>query len=137
MRVAVFGVFDLLHEGHKAFLQSAKSFGTHLTVILTQDDVVKHFKQQYPIHSFQERTEKLGLLKLVDVIKAGDTLETLGSYTCLNDEVFDVFVVGYDQIELHEHLAQFLKKQQKSIPIHRAAAFEPTIYKTRLLRQTL
>ena len=39
-----FGSFDILHEGHKHYLQEAKSFGDYLVVIVARDENIIRFK---------------------------------------------------------------------------------------------
>lgn len=137
MQVAVFGVFDLFHEGHKHFLKTAKSYGNHLTVYLTDDEVVAHFKGRRPEEPFAVRAKNLRESGLIDAILPGDTLNALGNYSCVLEHQPDCLVFGYDQHELHQHFTDFLTKTNLNITIHRADSFEPTIYKTQLLRKTL
>ena len=46
-KVFCWGTFDKLHEGHRKFLEDAKSKGDHLTVIVVSDGAVYENKGKY------------------------------------------------------------------------------------------
>jgi glycerol-3-phosphate cytidylyltransferase len=64
-RVLVLGTFDLLHPGHIAFLNAARSVGEELVVALNTDDFVNRYKRP-PIMTYEERATMLRSLKVVD-----------------------------------------------------------------------
>lgn len=63
------GCFDILHRGHVAYLNEAKSLGDLLIVGLNSDASVKRLKgESRPINSEQDRKFVLENLKAVDAV---------------------------------------------------------------------
>ena len=63
------GCFDLIHPGHVAFLQRARSLGDALLLGLNSDDSVRRIKGRgRPILSVEERIAVLAGLEAVDYI---------------------------------------------------------------------
>jgi D-beta-D-heptose 7-phosphate kinase / D-beta-D-heptose 1-phosphate adenosyltransferase len=61
------GCFDILHPGHIAYLQEAKSLGDRLIVAVNEDASVKKLKGSYrPINKLQDRMSMLTALRCVD-----------------------------------------------------------------------
>jgi D-beta-D-heptose 7-phosphate kinase/D-beta-D-heptose 1-phosphate adenosyltransferase len=61
------GCFDILHQGHVAYLQEAKSRGDRLMVAVNSDDSVSRLKgDDRPINSLEDRMAVLGGLASVD-----------------------------------------------------------------------
>ncbi len=64
------GCFDILHGGHVAYLNEAKSLGDLLVVGLNSDASVKRLKgETRPINNEQERKFVLENLKAVDLVE--------------------------------------------------------------------
>lgn len=67
------GCFDLLHAGHIAFLNQAKTLGDVLIVAVNSDEGVRRLKgADRPIHSLNDRVGMLAALACVDHIVAFD-----------------------------------------------------------------
>ena len=63
------GCFDILHVGHKRYLQQAATLGDILVVGVNCDDSVKRLKgPERPINSEQDRAEMLCAMKFVDYV---------------------------------------------------------------------
>lgn len=63
------GVFDLLHQEHKAFLHSAKQQGDVLVVAIESDVRVRQLKGEgRPVQSQEVRQQQLEALKDVDLV---------------------------------------------------------------------
>lgn len=63
------GCFDILHRGHVAYLQSAKSMGDILIVGMNTDASVKRLKgEERPINTLEDRAYVLSALKSVDYV---------------------------------------------------------------------
>ena len=61
------GCFDILHAGHIAYLEEAKSLGDRLLVAVNDDDSVSRLKgPKRPINSLNDRTKVLNGLVSVD-----------------------------------------------------------------------
>lgn len=132
-KIAVFGAFDLLHKGHKAFLSQAKALGDTLTVYLAQDKIIHTLKGRPPEQSFDERKQALEALPEVDHVVAGD--HTLGNYHGISIGRPDIIALGYDQTDLMHDLESWMKQYNIEIPIVRMKPFQPETYKTSKLRK--
>ena len=106
-KVMVFGVFDSLHDGHKAFLKEAKSYGEYLIAVLPPDDVVKQLKNRYPKLTIAERFEHLRKTDHVDAVIVGDA--ELGTWNVLENHRPQVIALGYDQDKIKEELEKYFK----------------------------
>lgn len=88
------GCFDILHIGHKRYLQEAASLGDLLIVGVNSDDSVRRLKgPDRPVNSEQDRAEMLSALGFVDyvVIFGEDT-----PYELIKKIQPDVLVKGGD-----------------------------------------
>jgi D-beta-D-heptose 7-phosphate kinase/D-beta-D-heptose 1-phosphate adenosyltransferase len=78
MRVVVNGTFDIIHPGHLALLNYAKSLGAFLVVAIDADERVKQLKgPQRPINNQNERKLLLENLKAVDEVVIFNSSEEL------------------------------------------------------------
>lgn len=96
-KIFVNGTFDILHIGHLAMLNFAKSLGDHLVVAIDSDERVKRLKgEDRPINNVYERRVMLENLKAVDQVEIFDTDEDLINIikTC------DIMVKGGDYSSL-------------------------------------
>ena len=76
--VFVNGTFDIIHSGHLALLNFAKSQGDMLTVAIDTDRRVKELKgQDRPVNNQDERQELLSNLKAVDRVVLFDSTQEL------------------------------------------------------------
>ena len=76
--VMVNGTFDVLHPGHIALLNTARSYGDFLVVAIDTDRRVKELKgDKRPINCQQDRSIMLSNLKAVDVVEFFDSTEEL------------------------------------------------------------
>ena len=67
------GCFDILHKGHVAYLQAAKSLGDILIVGMNTDASVHRLKgQDRPVNSLEDRAFVLSALRSVDYVVAFD-----------------------------------------------------------------
>ena len=92
-KVFVNGTFDILHVGHIALLDYAKSLGDQLVVGIDSDDRVRLLKgSNRPINSQLERGTLLSALKSVDKVFVFDTDDELRSLI----QACDIMVKGSD-----------------------------------------
>lgn len=78
--VATNGCFDILHPGHIAYLQQARSLGDRLVVLVNTDDSVRRLKGPLrPVNNLETRMAMLAALECVDwvISFAEDTPESL------------------------------------------------------------
>lgn len=88
------GCFDVLHAGHVAYLEEAKSLGDRLVVAINDDDSVRRLKgESRPVNELQDRMAVLAGLASVDWVVpfASDTPERL-----IQAVLPDVLVKGGD-----------------------------------------
>ena len=76
--VIVNGTFDVLHPGHVALLNTARSYGDYLVVAIDTDRRVKQLKgTTRPINDQNDRRVVLSNLKAVDIVEFFDSEEEL------------------------------------------------------------
>jgi rfaE bifunctional protein nucleotidyltransferase chain/domain len=93
--VMVNGTFDVLHPGHIALLNTARSYGDWLVVAIDTDRRVKELKgEQRPINNQTDRKIMLSNLKAVDFVVFFDSTEELIKLMELYKP--DVYVKGSD-----------------------------------------
>jgi rfaE bifunctional protein nucleotidyltransferase chain/domain len=93
--VMVNGTFDVLHPGHVALLNTARSYGDYLIVAIDTDRRVKELKgEQRPINCQQDRMIMLSNLKAVDIVEFFDSKEELIEIIEMYKP--DVYVKGSD-----------------------------------------
>ena len=103
IRVLAFGVFDLLHPGHIAFLKQAKRLGdgrtpteaSELVVVVTRDEVVEREKGRKPKLLAKERVTLITGVRWVDRAVIGDPPSKY--FSVIRRFRPDVIAVGYDQ----------------------------------------
>lgn len=94
-KVFVNGTFDVLHAGHLALLNYAKSLGDYLVVGIDTDERVKEKKgPTRPVNSVEDRTLMLMNLRSVDEVKHFGTDEELENL--VKSVQPDIMVVGSD-----------------------------------------
>jgi rfaE bifunctional protein nucleotidyltransferase chain/domain len=94
-KIIVNGTFDLLHVGHVALLEYAKSLGDHVLVCIDSDSRVKQLKgESRPINTQADRVKMLSALRCVDMVQVFDTKEQLIEQIKLYQP--DVMVKGSD-----------------------------------------
>jgi D-beta-D-heptose 7-phosphate kinase/D-beta-D-heptose 1-phosphate adenosyltransferase len=93
--VMVNGTFDVLHPGHIALLNTARSYGDFLIVAIDTDRRVKELKgDKRPINCQQDRSIMLSNLKAVDVVELFDSTAELIEIMEMYKP--DVYVKGSD-----------------------------------------
>ena len=94
-KVFVNGTFDVLHSGHLALLNYAKSLGDYLIVGIDTDERVKEKKgPTRPVNTKEERSLMLINLKAVDEVRYFGTDEELENLVKSVEP--DIMVVGSD-----------------------------------------
>jgi D-beta-D-heptose 7-phosphate kinase/D-beta-D-heptose 1-phosphate adenosyltransferase len=93
--VIVNGTFDILHPGHIAMLNTARSLGHYLIVCIDTDRRVKELKgDRRPINDQNFRRVMLANIKAVDIVEFFDSQEDLISLIKLYKP--DIMVKGSD-----------------------------------------
>jgi cytidyltransferase-like protein len=113
--ILVFGTFDGLHQGHKFFLRSAKSRGSHLSVGVAHDEHIVILKGKKPQGPLFRRMEEISKLSYVD-----ETLECdkdLGSFKIIEKALPDLIILGHDQLELEQELLKWMSEHDHYVPM--------------------
>jgi rfaE bifunctional protein nucleotidyltransferase chain/domain len=93
--IMVNGTFDVLHPGHVALLNTARSYGDSLVVAIDTDRRVRELKgHQRPINNQIDRKIMLSNIKAVDLVVFFDSKEELIELMKLYKP--DVYVKGSD-----------------------------------------
>ena len=80
------GVFDLFHIGHLNIIRRAKEQCEHLIVGVSTDELVKEYKNKYPIIPFEERKEIIESLKYVDEVVPQTSMDKYAAWENLHYE---------------------------------------------------
>lgn len=131
--VLVFGVFDGVHEGHRALFRQARMHGDRLVAAVAQDEIVARLKGDRPRHTLAERLALLAEESLVDHAIPGDA--ELGAYTAVVAHRPRVVMLGYDQQALGEDLARTAAERGWDITIVFAEPYEPETYHNSILKK--
>ena len=77
-QIIVNGTFDIVHSGHLALLNYARSLGDYLVVAIDSDRRVKELKgADRPVNTQTERQELLSNLRSVDEVRIFDSDQEL------------------------------------------------------------
>ena len=87
------GTFDLFHVGHLNILEKAKENCEYLIVGVSTDELVKEYKGESPVISFEDRIRIIRALKCVDKAIPQQTMNKLD---VLEDIQYDVLFHGDD-----------------------------------------
>ena len=113
------GTFDLLHDGHKAFVRYAFSVAQRCVIGLTSDVYVSKIKGSFTIESYKRRytmlyafLEKEGFIKRAEIVSIDD----LYGSTCDPAMKFDVLVVS-SETERGGELVNIKRKERGLLPL--------------------
>ena len=118
------GVFDLLHLGHVRFLEDAKKAGgegAELVVVVAKDSTAEKLKGKKPIMNEEDRRALVESLKVVDHAVLG--YEGLDIGEVISDINPDVIALGWDQADMEQKVAAYVKKHDLSISVVRVGKF--------------
>lgn len=107
MKIFINGTFDIVHNGHLAMINYAKSLGASLSIAIDSDARVKQLKgETRPINNQQERANLLINLKSVNDVYIFDTNEELKELIGQHDlmvkgsDYKDKPIIGSDLIKI-------------------------------------
>lgn len=134
--VLAFGTFDLLHAGHRSFLQQAAKLGTTLIVAVSRDANVKRLKGRRPVND--ERHRLTAVISIPYVTKAIlASADPSRRFTLIKRIRPSVIALGYDQTHYTDNLAAELAERGIRVRVVRLKPHRPHIYKSTILRKTL
>lgn len=114
--VVVFGVFDIVHAGHRYFLAEAKKLGTELVVAVAHDNLVFKLKGMAPENTLSQRIDNLSRERIADKILPGD-LE-MNTWSILLTHRPSIIALGYDQETLGTTLTKYINERKLNIKLN-------------------
>ncbi|MDI6826419.1 MAG: FAD synthase [Candidatus Aenigmarchaeota archaeon] len=119
MKIATFGVFDLIHEGHVKFLEKCKGLSkdARLVVVLARDSNVLREKGRKPLIPEDQRRYIVESLKPVDEAILGN--ESSDKLKIVEEIKPDIIVLGYNQGLNEKNLEEELKKRGLKVRVVR------------------
>lgn len=87
------GAFNIIHDGHKFFLQEAKKLGDELIVMISHDRLNKKKIGKIAVLA-TERKKNVEALGIADRVIIGDSKDRM---KIVRKEKPDIIAVGYDQ----------------------------------------
>ena len=132
--VAIFGVFDGIHDGHLSLINEARKEGDRLVAIVARDSEVEKIKGKLPRYDEASRIAFLLEIPELDTVYLGDLEQ--GTYKILNEIKPNVIYLGYDQQALEDSLNKAMKENiLPQIEIKHGIAHKPEIFKSSLLNK--
>ena len=128
--VLVFGTFDVIHPGHKFFLEQSAIYGEKLIAVIARDDFVYKTKSRTPVHGQQERIEHIIKSGLVNDAFLADTVT--GTFNVINKLDPQIVCFGHDQLKLAEAFRNWLNENNKEIEIVMIEPFKRDQYSSTL-----
>jgi FAD synthetase len=131
-KVMVFGVFDGVHDGHRALFVQARKHAPYLVAVVTQDHIVQWLKRRLPERPLTDRIDALKAERLVNEVAMGDAV--LGAWAVLFAHRPSVIAVGYDQAGLRKNLKEHYhrfdwKPRILTMKAHRPKTFHSSLMK--------
>lgn len=125
----VFGVFDWLHPGHRAFLRQTKRYGKELIVVVARDSAVKRLKKKKSRQSELVRLRAIRKLREVKLAVLGDRKQS--SYAVIKKYRPDIVCLGYDQKWLEKDLKKCMHRNLiPRVSLVRLKAYHPRRFKS-------
>ncbi len=125
----IFGVFDIIHPGHKHLIEQARYYGEHLVIVVARDRAVQLLKHKTPAWHELKRKDMLQEMYPEATVVLGD--EQQGSYGVIAKHRPDMICLGYDQDTLGKDLKEKMTSRiLPSIEIRTLKPHEPWQYKT-------
>jgi len=114
------GTFDILHPGHRHYLDDAAAMGDRLVVIVARSENVTH--KAPPVLPGPQRREMVASLKPVDEARLGHPEDIFVPIERLNP---DVIALGFDQHHDEEGIRTALDERGLDCAVRRASAYDP------------
>jgi FAD synthetase len=128
--VMAFGSFDVVHEGHRHYLRSAKKLGRLVVVVARSSNIakIKGFTARY---SDAERVEHVSSLGIADEVVLGNEGDV---FAIVLERKPDILALGYDQQPSDAVVREKLGVFGKQVGIVRIDAFRPHEFKSSKLK---
>ncbi len=122
------GVYDVLHLGHLAALEEARSLGDVLVVVVATDVTVEMLKGRKPLFPEKDRQALVGGLKPVDKAVLGYEDVGFGFEQVLMEVMPDIVAFGYDQENLEKTVREIIERRNLKIQMVKLSKFDHEKY---------
>ena len=123
------GVFDIIHPGHIHTLNSAKSLGDVLVVVVATDKTAKKMKKRTPLHDQNQRHELVNALSMVDLCLVGHEDDIFKTVERVRPEII---ALGYDQIHQEKFIIDGCRKINLNVKVARLQSPTPEISSSKI-----
>ena len=122
------GVYDVLHLGHLAALEEAKSLGDVLVVVVATDVTVEMLKSRKPLFPEKDRQALVAGLKPVDKAILGYEDVGFGFEQVLMEVMPDMVAFGYYQENLEKTVREIVERRNLKIRMVKLPKFDHEKY---------
>ncbi len=123
------GVFDIIHPGHIHTLNSAKSLGDVLVVVVATDKTTEKVKKRTPLHNQKQRQELVSSLSMVDLCLIGHEDDIFKTVEIVGPEII---ALGYDQIHQEKFITDGCRKINLNVKVARLQSPNPEISSSKI-----
>ena len=123
------GVFDIIHPGHIHTLNSAKSLGDVLVVVVATDKTTEKIKKRTPLHNQKQRQDLVNSLSMVDLCLIGHEGDIFKTVEIVRPEIV---ALGYDQIHQEKFIIDGCRKINLNVKVARLQSPNPEISSSKI-----
>ena len=123
------GVFDIIHPGHIHTLNSAKSLGDVLVVVVATDKTTEKIKKRTPLHNQKQRQDLVNSLSMVDLCLIGHEGDIFKTVEIVKPEIV---ALGYDQIHQEKFIIDGCRKINLNVKVARLQSPNPEISSSKI-----
>jgi len=123
------GVFDIIHPGHIYTLNSAKSLGDVLIVVVATDKTVQKMKKRIPLHNQEQRKKLVNSLSMVDLCLIGYEGDIFKTVEMVRPEII---ALGYDQVHQEKSITDGCSKLNLQVKVARLQSPNPEISSSKI-----
>lgn len=126
------GVFDIIHPGHIHTLNSAKSIGDVLVVVVARDSTAEKMKKRKPLHDQEQRKELVNSLSMVDLCLVGQEGDIFKTVQKVEPEII---ALGYDQVHQEKFIVDGCRKLELDVKVARLQSPVPEISSSKIEKE--
>ena len=123
------GVFDIIHPGHIYTLNSAKSLGDTLIVVVATDKTATKMKKRTPLHNQEQRKNLVDALSMVNLCLIGEEEDIFKTVEKVRPEII---ALGYDQVHQEKFITDGCRKLNLNVKIARLQSPNPEISSSKI-----
>lgn len=126
------GVFDIIHPGHIHTLNSAKSLGDVLVVVVATDKTALKMKNRTPLHDQEQRRLLVDSLSMVDLCVVGNESDIFKTVEKIQP---DIIALGYDQVHQEKFIVDGCKRIGLNVRVARLQSPIPEISSSKIEKE--